>query len=174
MDFASQHLKPEGALVVKLFHGGAYAPLVQLFKDTFRLVKPVKPIVLVAKLRSLQGLFSSEALSLPYYRDAGLHRWVESVQGLDAAIVFYSVMADYVPDLRRMPTLVDFVDMDSAKWTQYSGTHRWPLSWLYRREGERLFDRVGKPAEDAGVQAAGEGLVGLEGGNDAGRPEGAR
>ncbi|TCP18257.1 cell division protein FtsJ [Simplicispira metamorpha] len=43
VDFASQHLKPEGALVVKLFHGGAYAPLVQLFKDTFRLVKPVKP-----------------------------------------------------------------------------------------------------------------------------------
>ena len=43
VDFASQHLKPEGALVVKLFHGGAYAPMVQLFKDTFRLVKPVKP-----------------------------------------------------------------------------------------------------------------------------------
>lgn len=93
----------------------------------------------MAKLRSLQGLFSSEALSLPYYRDAGLRRWVESVQGIDAAVVFSSVMADYVPDMRRLPTLVDFVDMDSAKWTQYSGTHRWPLSWLYHREGERLF-----------------------------------
>lgn len=93
----------------------------------------------MAKLRSLQGLFSSEALSLPYYRDAGLRTWVESVQGIDAAIVFSSVMADYVPDMRRLTTLVDFVDMDSAKWTQYSVTHRWPLSWLYRREGERLF-----------------------------------
>ena len=34
--------------------------------------------------------------------------------------------------------LVDFVDVDSAKWTQYAPDHRWPLSWLYRREGERL------------------------------------
>jgi len=43
VDFACQHLKPEGALVVKLFHGGAHAPVVQLFKEVFRVVKPVKP-----------------------------------------------------------------------------------------------------------------------------------
>jgi sugar transferase (PEP-CTERM/EpsH1 system associated) len=47
-------------------------------------------------------------------------------------------MAAYVPDMGRLPTLVDFVDLDSTKWTQYAATHRWPLSWLYRREGERL------------------------------------
>lgn len=43
VDFACQHMKPEGALVVKLFHGGAYTPMVQLFKQTFRTVKAVKP-----------------------------------------------------------------------------------------------------------------------------------
>lgn len=43
VDFACQHMKPEGALVVKLFHGGAYDPLVQLFRNTFRVVKAVKP-----------------------------------------------------------------------------------------------------------------------------------
>ena len=43
VDFACQHMKPEGALVVKLFHGGAYEPMVQLFKKTFRVVKAVKP-----------------------------------------------------------------------------------------------------------------------------------
>ena len=43
VDFACQHLKPDGALVVKLFHGGAYDPLVQLFRNTFRVVKAVKP-----------------------------------------------------------------------------------------------------------------------------------
>ena len=43
VDFAVQHLKPEGALVVKVFHGSGYSQLVQLFKDTFRVVKPVKP-----------------------------------------------------------------------------------------------------------------------------------
>lgn len=49
-------------------------------------------------------------------------------------------MAQYVID-EALPTLVelvDFVDVDSAKWTQYAAQHRWPLSWLYRREGERL------------------------------------
>ena len=43
VDFAVHHLKPDGALVVKLFHGSGYAQLVQLFKDTVRVVKPVKP-----------------------------------------------------------------------------------------------------------------------------------
>ena len=43
VDFARQHLKPEGALVVKVFHGSGYSQLVQLFKDTFKVVKPVKP-----------------------------------------------------------------------------------------------------------------------------------
>jgi 23S rRNA (uridine2552-2'-O)-methyltransferase len=43
VDFAVQHLRPDGALVVKLFHGGAYDPLVALFRRTFRTVKSVKP-----------------------------------------------------------------------------------------------------------------------------------
>ena len=43
VDFAVHHLKPDGALVVKLFHGGAYDPMVALFRQTFRTVKPVKP-----------------------------------------------------------------------------------------------------------------------------------
>ncbi len=43
VDFSVNHLKPDGALVVKLFHGSGYAELVKLFKDTFKVVKPLKP-----------------------------------------------------------------------------------------------------------------------------------
>lgn len=43
VDFAVRHLDPEGALVVKLFHGGAYDPMVALFRQTFRVVKTFKP-----------------------------------------------------------------------------------------------------------------------------------
>ena len=43
VEFAQAHLKPEGALVVKLFHGSGYSQLVKLFKQRFRVVKPVKP-----------------------------------------------------------------------------------------------------------------------------------
>lgn len=43
VDFAQKHLKDDGALVVKLFHGSGYSDLVNLFKSTFRVVKPFKP-----------------------------------------------------------------------------------------------------------------------------------
>ncbi|WP_019652444.1 RlmE family RNA methyltransferase [Variovorax atrisoli] len=43
IDFAQNHLKPEGALVAKVFHGSGYDELVKLFKANFRVVKPFKP-----------------------------------------------------------------------------------------------------------------------------------
>jgi len=43
VDFATHHLKPEGTLVAKLFHGSGYSQLVQLFKETFKVVKALKP-----------------------------------------------------------------------------------------------------------------------------------
>lgn len=43
VDFAQAHLKQEGALVCKVFHGSGYSQLAKLFKDRFRIVKPIKP-----------------------------------------------------------------------------------------------------------------------------------
>ncbi len=43
LEFAQAHLKPEGALVAKVFHGGSYDNLVQRFRDTFVTVKRIKP-----------------------------------------------------------------------------------------------------------------------------------
>ena len=43
VEFGRAHLKPEGALVAKVFHGGGYDELVRLFKANFRVVKPLKP-----------------------------------------------------------------------------------------------------------------------------------
>ena len=43
VEFAQQHLTPQGALVCKVFHGSGYSQLVTLFKATFRVVKPIKP-----------------------------------------------------------------------------------------------------------------------------------
>lgn len=43
VDFGLRHLPPEGALVCKVFHGSGYSQLVKLFKDSFRVVKPIKP-----------------------------------------------------------------------------------------------------------------------------------
>ncbi|MDR7334183.1 TIGR03087 family PEP-CTERM/XrtA system glycosyltransferase [Roseateles asaccharophilus] len=92
-----------------------------------------------AKLLSLRGLLTGEALSLPYYRDASLQAWVDEGAargGFDAVVVFSGVMAQYVPPALRK--LVDFVDVDSAKWRDYAPEHAWPMSWLYRREFSKL------------------------------------
>lgn len=43
VDFAQRHLKAEGALVCKTFHGSGYQEQVKLFSDTFRVSKPFKP-----------------------------------------------------------------------------------------------------------------------------------
>jgi len=43
LNFAEQHLKPDGALVAKVFHGSGYSQLVERFKRVFRIVKAVKP-----------------------------------------------------------------------------------------------------------------------------------
>ncbi len=43
LEFAQDHLKPEGALVAKVFHGASYDNLVKRFKETFVTVKRLKP-----------------------------------------------------------------------------------------------------------------------------------
>jgi 23S rRNA (uridine2552-2'-O)-methyltransferase len=43
VEFAGNHMKPNGALVTKVFHGSGYSQIVKLFKETFRSVKPLKP-----------------------------------------------------------------------------------------------------------------------------------
>ncbi len=95
----------------------------------------------VARLVSLSGLARNSALTLPYYHSASLQSWVDRTlreEQIDAVVVFSSVMAQFVQGVPQLRKLVDFVDVDSAKWAQYASDHHWPMSWLYRREGERL------------------------------------
>ena len=122
--------------------------------DTVREMCPDLHVVrlrpLMAKLRSLTGLLTHQALGLRYYQNAGLQAWVKQAlaeKKIDAIVIFSSIMAQYVEDIpgfANPPMLVDFVDVDSAKWTQYGSNHRWPLSWLYQREGKQLlaYERV--------------------------------
>ncbi len=96
-----------------------------------------------ARLRSLSGLAQGQPLTLRYYENERLHAWVRSTlaaNAIDAIVVFSSSMAQYAQRHPEVPMLVDLVDVDSAKWTDYAGAHSWPVSWLYRREGARLLD----------------------------------
>ena len=95
----------------------------------------------VARVRSLSGFFSGQPLTLPYYRDSGLQRWINDIleaRTIRAVLVFSSAMAQYVDHLESAPRIIDFVDVDSDKWLQYSSAKKWPMSWVYRRESRLL------------------------------------
>jgi sugar transferase (PEP-CTERM/EpsH1 system associated) len=94
-----------------------------------------------ARLRSIAALGANRALSIDYYRDAGLQAWVTDLlanQPISRVLVFSSAMAQYAysPQLTRQ--VIDFVDIDSDKWLQYAEKKPWPMRWLYRREGRQM------------------------------------
>ena len=99
----------------------------------------------LARLRALSGLLRGEPLTLPYYREPAMARWVAEIvrEKPIRHIVVYSAapaqfVLDGVPDgVRR---LIDFVDVDSAKWQQYAEGRRGFWRWLYRREARTLRD----------------------------------
>ena len=55
-------------------------------------------------------------------------------------MVFSSAMGQFVDQHPELRTVVDFCDVDSAKWRQYAVSQNWPSSALYRRESVRLLD----------------------------------
>ncbi len=98
---------------------------------------------LSARLKSLRNLGRNQPLTLAYFHDSAMQTWVDRVLdqcAIQRVLVFSSAMAQYVsgPRYRHLHRVIDFVDVDSAKWLQYSRRQRWPLSWLYRRESRTL------------------------------------
>jgi sugar transferase (PEP-CTERM/EpsH1 system associated) len=97
------------------------------------------------RLLGLAGLISKEALSVTYYRDSQLARWVKQLltnNTIHHALAFSGPMAQYltIPQAKSLHKLIDFVDVDSEKWHQYATLERSPFSALYRREARRLLN----------------------------------
>ncbi|MBW1793375.1 MAG: TIGR03087 family PEP-CTERM/XrtA system glycosyltransferase [Deltaproteobacteria bacterium] len=113
----------------------------------------------IAKAKSLTSLFHDRPLSVAYFYSNSLqtviNQWL-SGNSYDAIICFSSPMAEYllrsptlryrfslrhVPyPMRHAPRLImDFCDLDSDKWLQYSQRSRFPLNLVYRVEHKRLF-----------------------------------
>ena len=100
---------------------------------------PLNP--LAARLRSLGALVKNRSLSLDYYQDAGLQRWVDgavAAHGIERVLVFSSPMAQYADKMDNARRVIDFCDVDSDKWRQYADKKSWPMSWLYRHEARQL------------------------------------
>ena len=98
---------------------------------------------LLARMRSLIYLFSSMPLSLPYYRSSKLSTWVSnqlSSGTIKHTVVFSSAMAQYISETDIACSVIDFVDVDSDKWSQYASTKVWPQKWVYQREADLLLE----------------------------------
>lgn len=92
---------------------------------------------------SIMGMLTGDALSLSYYGNKELQAWVRlSIEREcpDAVLVFSGVMGRFVKGLLpdHVPVVFDAEDVDSEKWRSYAHSKRWPLSWLYRREADKL------------------------------------
>ena len=103
-------------------------------------LRPLRP--LPARLRSLGALVGSGPMSLRYYADGALRRWVREVaarESVAAAIAFSSPMAQYLEGLPSLRVrIADVVDVDSEKWAAYARERRGPSAWIYRREARTL------------------------------------
>jgi sugar transferase (PEP-CTERM/EpsH1 system associated) len=93
--------------------------------------------------RAVGALARDDALSVGILRDAALGAWVRDLvqrRPIACILAYSSGMAQFLACLpaRQVRRIVDFVDVDSEKWRQMAFCHRWPLSWLYRREGRQL------------------------------------
>jgi polysaccharide biosynthesis protein PslH len=95
-----------------------------------------------ARLTCLRGLLTGESLSVTFFRDRGLARWVRNVvETVRPAVIFVNSgnMAPYVLDLPKHETRIcDLADVDSEKWRAYAGKAAFPMRLVYRREWHKV------------------------------------
>jgi sugar transferase (PEP-CTERM/EpsH1 system associated) len=100
---------------------------------------PIHP--LLRRFKSLGALRSGEAMSVAYFRDERLMRWITETFARwrpTEAFVFCSSMAPYLDSYRFGTRVIDMVDVDSEKWHQYADKRPWPMKASYRREARKL------------------------------------
>jgi len=92
-------------------------------------------------LAGLEALYRREPVSLAAVRHARLAQWVQELLAsgqIDAIYVFSGQMGQYVPHDWAGRLVVDLVDVDSAKFDQYSAGQNGLMRWVHSREGRLL------------------------------------
>ena len=109
-----------------------------------------------AKLRGLVSLIKGKTISVGYFYSKKIQQVIDqwlSDTVYDAIICFSSPMAQYLfrssflshrfskfqqPATSNQQLIMDFCDVDSEKWLQYSQRSKFPLNLIYRIENKRL------------------------------------
>ncbi|HEY2547612.1 MAG TPA: TIGR03087 family PEP-CTERM/XrtA system glycosyltransferase [Candidatus Acidoferrum sp.] len=90
---------------------------------------------------AVRSFLRGQPLSCGFFFSGKFQSEVErslATEEYDVVFVYCSSMAQYIPWPLQIPVVMDFVDIDSAKWKQYARRSRPPFSWVYAREAREL------------------------------------
>ncbi|QUT07544.1 TIGR03087 family PEP-CTERM/XrtA system glycosyltransferase [Sphingobium phenoxybenzoativorans] len=95
-------------------------------------------------LAGLKGLANGQPMLVALFDHPAMHDWARMIlatRPISAVVAYSAQMAHFVPVLTAGQRFVmDFVDLDSAKYTAYGEGQGGPLGWINRREGRVLLD----------------------------------
>lgn len=92
-------------------------------------------------LAAVQALAFRRPISLTAFENASVQEAVTNLlarHSIDTIFVFSSQMAQYLPSKPRQKVIMDFVDMDSAKFAAYAKTSSGFTKWMMQREAQLL------------------------------------
>jgi polysaccharide biosynthesis protein PslH len=94
-----------------------------------------------ARARALAALASDSPLTLAYFNERALHRHIADQfddRPFDLILVYSSGMAQFVEKYSNVPRIMQFADLDSLKWQQYSANSAYLMRRVYELESTRL------------------------------------
>ncbi|MEO9129787.1 MAG: TIGR03087 family PEP-CTERM/XrtA system glycosyltransferase [Sphingomonas sp.] len=92
---------------------------------------------------AVEALFGRKPISLTAFENRPLREAVDNIlarHAIDTIYVFSSQMAQYLPARPRQRVIMDFCDMDSAKFAAYAKTSTGPMQWFLKREAKMLLN----------------------------------
>ncbi len=97
----------------------------------------------LAKAKSFSALLKGTALTFDYFGSRRLSAWVDQLHHDRSIAVQFVSCSSMVPYADPQPAfdglrIIDFIDVDSAKWQHYADTRSGPIRWLYQREARLL------------------------------------
>jgi sugar transferase (PEP-CTERM/EpsH1 system associated) len=105
---------------------------------------------------ALHALGQRRPLSLALFDSAAMRAFVDTILAsvtIDTIVAFSGQMGQFVPERIGARFIMDFVDVDSAKFEAYGQAALGPKRWIYRREARRLlaFERATAVRADASL-----------------------
>ncbi|MFA5988684.1 MAG: TIGR03087 family PEP-CTERM/XrtA system glycosyltransferase [Sphingomonas sp.] len=96
-----------------------------------------------SKLAAAQALLSARPVSLAAFDNAEMRAAVARILAehpVETIVVYSSQMAQYLPAGAGRRVIMDFVDVDSAKFAAYAENARGPTRWMMQREARLLLE----------------------------------